>query len=245
MTGELLDLPPELLTHILSSLALYDLLSATSACATLRALLQSFMPLQYRLALLSSGYVDNPSDACPLVLSERLAALRAREAAWSAANMKRTTRIPTPQGGPSGVYDLTGGLYFLGQRGDGITGATTRAMRWVRLPGAGDKDVPDKPVWTTIDVGEDIIDIGLSVHELDLIAIVTSCVPFLFYRIKPPYSRSFSRTQKTCASRRRALTHDFHSPHPALHRPPSPCCAHPSPAHAHRAAARRALHHRA
>lgn len=183
MAIKLLDLPHEILTQIISSLSLRDLLSATSACTTLRALLQSFTPLQYRLALLSSGYIDNPGYRCPLVLSERLAALRAREAAWRAAKVKRTTRIATPHGGPTGIYDFTGGLYFLGLGGSGITGEITREMRWVRLPSADNKDLDENQMWTSLDIGEDIIDIGLNVHELDLIAVATSYVSLVLYAL--------------------------------------------------------------
>lgn len=90
---------------------------------------------------------------------------------------------------PSGIYDLTGGKYFLG-RTDGIptfinaTGAT-KAICFLTLSDYFEDDArmqhtsagADQPrEWPSIDVGEDVIDVGINSSEHDLIGVVTTCV---------------------------------------------------------------------
>lgn len=173
--AQLLQLPPELLTEILATISLSDLLSASVTCKRFYQLIHASIPLQYRLALLSTGHTDNLSSQCALVTADRVFCLREMEKAWRVAHVARVVRIPAPPEGPSGIYDLTGGVYFLGERG----GTRTQAMRWVRLPSKDDPEDVEAPVWQRAEVGEDIVDIGVNVRELDLLAVVTECVLYI------------------------------------------------------------------
>lgn len=182
MPLHLLDLPSELITHVLSSLPLNSLLSATSTCKALHSLPKTSASLQYTLLLARSGFSDLPSvPLSSAVPAERLARLNGHIEAWRELREKAWASVSLRPRWSSGIYDLSGGVYFLGERGAGAGRLrTTQALRWMRLPrgsGEGEDKHLQAPSWNRISVDEDIVDIGVSVREHDLVAIVTSYAP--------------------------------------------------------------------
>ena len=163
----LLDLPNEIILHILLSLNDPDLLPAICLCHQLYDLGSVDLRVQYRLACYAAGVVDNPN--CALPVYERFETLKRREQAWKTLTVRRkaTARVEHL---PTGIYDLTGGVYFLGEGLPlGGTGAYTRKLRWLRLPSV--EDAPAEIEWNVIDIGKFISDLGLSIPENDLVAI--------------------------------------------------------------------------
>jgi hypothetical protein len=165
----LLNLPEELIIHILSYLSLRDLVASLHSTPLLHAIFAHSAVLQYTLQCQIAGVEDNPASS--LTVSERFKRLQKREIAWSnfTPDYRKTIEVPHH---PSGIYDLTGGIYLLG---DNLApGEGTNAVNYVVLPGANPNEAETK--WPRIDVGRDIIDIGLALQEHDLIALITKYV---------------------------------------------------------------------
>ena len=78
---------------------------------------------------------------------------------------------------PSGIYDLTGGVLLLGERQANQSAVGTDNVHTVKLQSAFDRHDDNKlssdSLWQKIDVGRQVIDVGLAIQEHDLIAIVT------------------------------------------------------------------------
>jgi hypothetical protein len=161
----LLDLPTELVVQIFFHLSPIDLVSCQLTCKYLHSVVQDSVVLQYHMALIAAKASDNPCS--PLPVSTKLAQLKNGERAWAILKPTFTTTIPVDHN-PSGIYDLTGGVYLLGNH-------NRQDLHYLRLPSHPD----EKTGWNTIKVGRTIIDMGLCVYEHDLIAVVTTCV--LFY----------------------------------------------------------------
>ncbi|EIN08121.1 hypothetical protein PUNSTDRAFT_126874 [Punctularia strigosozonata HHB-11173 SS5] len=176
LTG-LLSLPPEILIEILAELPYRSLFAAICTCKTLHALVATSPRIQYALQSSIAGVAPIDESLTLHPVASRLEALRKREENWSNLTFTGVTEIPVRHR-PSGIYDLTAGVYLLGESARATRGADlgnferrTKAVRFVRLP---TKPTPSEDVeWERIDIGEDVVDIGLNVHEHDLIAIVT------------------------------------------------------------------------
>ncbi|KAH9896674.1 hypothetical protein C8Q73DRAFT_757040 [Cubamyces lactineus] len=166
------DLPDELLVLIASELDFEDLLRLQQVCSRLHGVVKSDSALQYALELRVAGMIDNPASR--LVPGERLRILRAKEEAWRSLDLSDRRSIALNHN-PSGIYDLTGGTLLLGERrhGENLTG--TDAVHTINLHSAFSyADAQDtRALWSNIDLGKQIIDVGLAIQEHDLIALVT------------------------------------------------------------------------
>lgn len=177
MHASLLDLPPELLIDILCFLPYHTLFACSGTNRLLNELVASSPRVQYHLHAHIAGIrPDSTTNTSSLTLPDRLKLLKSREESWRTLHYSGTTSIPIPHN-VSSIYDLTAGIYLLGealrteQRGLMARIERTRAVRYVRLP-----SLPMDGAlleWSRIDVGEEVVDIGLNVVELDLIAILT------------------------------------------------------------------------
>ncbi|KAI0937664.1 hypothetical protein AcV7_003637 [Taiwanofungus camphoratus] len=181
-TSSLLSLPPELIVRILACLTLSDLVSCRRACKCLNAIIKTTTLLQYLIETQVAGVEDNPASSLALV--DRLRLLRARETAWHHLQSSRTTPIEVKHF-PSSIYDLTGGVFLLGESLRWTFGAwrSTDSLRFVRLPAVADSadshsnvSRQDSP-WSRIELKGNIMDVGLAVQEHDLIAVVTFTYP--------------------------------------------------------------------
>lgn len=163
----LLDLPPELLVHILLGLPPNDIVSSAQLVNRyLHNLIQESSPLQYHIETKYAGVEDNPQST--MVAAERLDVLRRSQHAWSDFVVGKRVNLPVRHRS-SGLYDLTAGVYVLGELGDNNENYPTPALRYTNLH----VDQGNKP-WARISVGRNIIDFGLAIREHDLIALVTT-----------------------------------------------------------------------
>ena len=165
----LLDLPPELLIQILDRLSSNDtLFSVQLVNRYLYKLIRGSSLIQYHIETKCAGVEDNPQSTT--VVAERLKTLRRSEHAWANFVVKEQVNLPILHRS-SGLYDLTGGVYVLGELGETNPDYPTPALRYINLY----EDQGNNP-WPRISVGRNIIDFGLAVREHDLIALVTSYV---------------------------------------------------------------------
>lgn len=163
--AQLLDLPPEIIVGIICYLDIADIVSITRINRALYDI-KNFQIIQYRFALHAAALEDSPDSN--LVVAERLQLLQSREEGWGSLNVDFRRTIPI-QHTPAGIYDMTGGIYFLGD-------ASNKALHFCKLP----SKPGDPATWSRIDIDRSLVDIGLVIYEHDLVAIVITCVVPLF-----------------------------------------------------------------
>lgn len=130
MVLEFLHLPPELLVHILSYLPGKDLLfSVQLTCHFLRDVVRTSTSLQYIIELFYAGFENNLLSN--VAVAERWEALRRSEEAWSNLTSVRRSTLHVAHAS-SGLYDLSAGIYVLGERGE--EGRSSMALRYTYLP---------------------------------------------------------------------------------------------------------------
>ena len=158
----LLDLPNELIVQILTDLTHRDLIACQLSNRLLYTTIKDSVLLQFQIALSTFKSADNPS--CPLSLSERLKALKNSEDAWSFLRTDFKRRIDV-NFGVSGIYDLTAGVFLLGN-------AARTALHYIKLPSSIEDDVEWRMI--KLNPGEGtIIDMGFCLYEHDLLVVVT------------------------------------------------------------------------
>ncbi|KAG5651944.1 hypothetical protein H0H81_006828 [Sphagnurus paluster] len=158
----LLLLPPELTVRIISLLDLRDILKIKRVHSTFRDYVKSFNTLQYRIATLSAGVENNQHST--VSISDRLEVLNSLQLGWARGNVDFKKTVPVLHQ-PSGIYDLKGGVYLLGD-------VDRRTLHYFTLPCTPDDEV----VWKKIEIEKLFVDIGLAIYEHDLIAVFTSSV---------------------------------------------------------------------
>ena len=76
----------------------------------------------------------------------------------------------------TGIYDFTGGAFLLGTRLHSTSRRPTIGYSYVTLPSLTSTEDPTLK-WQGLSMGGiQILDVGLAVHEHDLIAALTACV---------------------------------------------------------------------
>jgi len=153
------DLPFELILKILSLLSPIELATSKLVNKHLNAIISESLVLQYAMALARAKADDNPCSVVPL--PQKLEDIRSSEEAWSSLEPKFIASLPVKHR-TSGIYDLSGGTYLLGN-------ADMMALQYLQLP----TRVGDPLHWKKITVDKMIIDMGFCVFEHDLIAIIT------------------------------------------------------------------------
>lgn len=155
------DVPAELLISIFHDLSLVDLHRCMATCRFIHDVIKDSIELQYQMELEMHGMVHNPN--CRLDVAECLLRLRRQEAAWRSLtpSFERTIRI---QNNASGIYELSGGTYFLGASG-------ASQVPFLRLP----TDPTAPATWDSLQVEGKIVDIGISLFEHDLFAAIVMC----------------------------------------------------------------------
>lgn len=164
----LLDLPIEILTHILNNLHFIDLYTCLRLNHTVRALITNSVRLQYKISCGEAGVLDNPH--CHLSIANRLSILRNREHSWRHFQYEYRILIEVPYLS-SGIYDVTPSSYILGcaAADDPFTAVSLQA---VVFP-TGNKN-SFQPDWKEINAAKNLVDFGTCLEEHDLIALVTS-----------------------------------------------------------------------
>ncbi|KDQ26006.1 hypothetical protein PLEOSDRAFT_1113654 [Pleurotus ostreatus PC15] len=172
----LFSLPPELITRILLHARIQDVIRCLQVNTSLRDLIRNTLILQYSIdAHFAGAEVLNGTDIDILTdttLAERVSHLKERETAWRILRPDFRERINVLHTA-SGIYDLSGGIYFLGEaisHDSMLDRMQTVGLRYLRLP----NKMFEESKWESIEVEAPIVDIGLSVYEHDLIAVITT-----------------------------------------------------------------------
>lgn len=162
----LVDLPPEIITHILLFLPSLSILACAKVNQYLHDLISDSVEVQYYIHRSMSGQLDNPYST--LSISDRLENLLIRESRWEElyVNFEQIIDVPFAS---SGIYDLTGDIYLLGS-------ASRRVLHYIYLPSEPNQKVE----WKELHSPHTIIDMGLCVYEHDLIAVITTSVVMHF-----------------------------------------------------------------
>ena len=174
----LLHIPPELVTRIFLYLSPHDVISCGRTCRMFHDLC-SYPHLRYLVQMERCAVSDEMRSG--LGYPERLRILENREEAWATLDFRRSVQVSVPFYA-TGTYDLSGGAFLLGTRPFCADHLSTVGYSYVSLPSLSE----DKKVeWRGLNVGIPILDVGLAVHEHDLIAVLTACVflTFLIDRI--------------------------------------------------------------
>jgi len=167
----LLDIPPELISSILLYLSPHDILACRTTCRTLYDLCGESR-WRYLIQMERSAVSDDISPG--LCYPDRLRILEKREEAWETLDFRKLVQVDVPFES-TGIYDFTGGAFLLGTRLYSTSRRPTVGYSYVSLPSLS--DVQDQKLeWKGLSLGVQILDVGLAVHEHDLIAALTACV---------------------------------------------------------------------
>ncbi|KAG6846827.1 hypothetical protein H0H93_011541, partial [Arthromyces matolae] len=160
--SQLQNLPYEIIIQILSYIDFLDALAISSVNILLRSCLSHSQLLQYRFKSQLASIQNN--SFYTLDFHERLKVLKNSEDSWANLRIDFQKELPI-QHSPFGIYDLTGGIYLMGDENQ-------KAVHYCRLP----SKESDSVEWTkiSIDDGSSIVDVGLAIYEHDLIAVVTT-----------------------------------------------------------------------
>ncbi len=158
----LVDLPPEILTHILLLLPSPSVLACAKANRYFLDLISDSVEVRYHIHRSISGQLNNPYSKLPIY--DRLVELLVRERRWEeiSADFERTIDVPFPS---SGIYDLTGGIYLLGS-------VSRKVLHYFYLPSEPGEEVE----WKELRLPHTIIDMGLCIYDHDLMAVITTYV---------------------------------------------------------------------
>jgi len=157
------SLPNETIVEIFSHLPPESVAACQLVCRRIHEVFREASYARYKNALTASNGIDNPSS--PLTPQEKFDRLRQVEKGWAflTPTFSLSTRVKTSA---SGLYDLTGDSY--------VVGNSLKTMLYsLSLP----SKETDELKWREIDLGNPCVDFGLSVHENDLLAVVSRFVP--------------------------------------------------------------------
>jgi F-box domain len=172
-------LPPELISHILQYLSSLDIISCRRTCRTLYNLCNDSR-LRYLVEIERCGVNDDLSPG--LCYPDRLRILERREKAWAMLDFRKPVQVCVPFDS-TGIYDFTGGAFLLGTRLYSASRRPTIGYSYVSLPSFSEEEDQKEVQWMGLNLGIQILDVGLAVHEHDLIAALTACVSPLFFVI--------------------------------------------------------------
>ena len=192
MALTLLNLPPKLIVSIIFYLPPHDIISCQRTCRKLCDVCKD-TALCYLVQMERFGVSDDLGSG--VSYSERLLLLKTREEAWANIEFRRSVQVTVPFE-PTAIYDFTGGAFLLGTKLHSASRRSTVGYSYVTLPslpGTVDQNLK----WGGLSLGIQILDLGLAVHEHDLIALLTACVSPAFLSLNKLTSGEGSRTGMT------------------------------------------------
>ena len=163
-----IELPSELLVAILSLLDGRSIAYNAQVNRFLHALVASSSILRYKQLLFIHKQDDNPSNSTSA--AEKLSMLKKEGSAW--LHCRPGFRIEAPVTfNPGSVYDLSGGVYILGEDG-------RQTLRYVDLPNKPVEKVEWKTFAPKVEPKEPriIVDFAINLQEHDLISLITAYV---------------------------------------------------------------------
>src|SRR6266702_6013413 len=171
MALTLLNIPPELIISIILYLSPHDIMSCQGTCRTLCDVCKD-TALRYLVEMERVGVSDDlrPGISYP----ERLLLLQRREEAWANLDFRKSVQVTVPFES-TGIYDFTGGAFLLGTRLHSASRRPTIGYSYIALPSLSSAEVQTMK-WLGPSLGIQILDVGMAVHEHDLVAALTACV---------------------------------------------------------------------
>ena len=169
--ASLLHIPPELIIRILQYLSPKDIISCRRTCRTMYNACNDPY-LRYLVQMECCGVSDDIRPG--LCYPDRLRILERREKAWGMLDFRNSYQVHVPFD-PTSIYELGGGTLLLGTRMYKMDRRTTVGYSYVSLPSVS-VEQDQKLQWTERDFGIQVLDVGLAVHEHDLIAALVACV---------------------------------------------------------------------
>lgn len=169
----LLHIPPELIIRTLQYLPPRDIISCRRTCRKVYNICNEPF-LRYLVQMERCGARDDLRAV--LCYPDRLRILERHEEAWEILEFRNSVQVNVPFDS-SGIYDFTGGTLLLGTRICELSGQSSVGFSYISLPSV---EQYQKLQWIERDIGINILDVGLAVHEHDLIAALTTCVFPLF-----------------------------------------------------------------
>jgi len=170
------QIPPELISCVLQYLSPHDIISCQRTCHTLYNLCND-SHLRYFVQMERCGVSDDLRPG--LCYPDRLRILERREKAWAMLDFRKPVQVCVPFDS-TGIYDFTGGAFLLGRRLYSASRRPTVGYSYVSLPSFSEEENQKEVQWMGLNLGIQILDVGLAVHEHDLIAALTACVFPLF-----------------------------------------------------------------
>lgn len=173
-------IPPELVSCILQYLSPHDIISCQRTCRTLYNLCND-SNLRYLVQMERCGVNDDLRPG--LCYADRLRILERREKAWAMLDFCKPVQVCVPFDS-TGIYDFTGGAFLLGTRLYSASRRPTIGYSYLSLPSFPEDEEDEKEVqWMGLNLGMQVLDVGLAVHEHDLIAALTTCAFPLFFQV--------------------------------------------------------------
>ena len=173
--GDLALLPVELLEEILLHLSPDDLLAVQQLSKAFQALISESVELQYTLALRTHGLIDGPS---PVSKNVKLDEVRRKEKAWGTLDLSRKTTVRVGHLA-SHIYDLSGGVYLLGDAGPSRNMSRTARLGAFELDDVKEEEgvnvkerVEGRRAWRFLNIPDQIVDIGMCLQEYDLVGVI-------------------------------------------------------------------------
>lgn len=169
MSFKLEELPVEAIARIFGFLDSRGLIAVSQLNHFFRDLMDNFSELKYSLALQLAGMVDVDST---LDIRSKLEELERREHAWRTMDLSRSATVTVPHM-TSHIYDLSGGIYLLGDCLGRHPSRETGSLRFFDLTtcSSGSPTKRTEP-WPEMRLETNIVDIGFCLNEFDLVAVV-------------------------------------------------------------------------
>ena len=162
----LLHIPPELIFRTLQYLSPKDIISCRRTCRAMYNICNDPY-LRYLVQMERCGVTDDLGPG--LWYSDRLCVLERREKAWEVLDFRKPVQVCVTFDSTD-MYDLTGGAFLLS------TSRPAVGYSYVSLPSFSEEENQKELQWKGLNLGIQILDVGLAVHEHDLIAALTACV---------------------------------------------------------------------
>ena len=156
----LLQIPPELMIHILLLLSPLDIISCGRTCRTLHDLCSDSI-LRYLIQMERCAMRDDMSPG--LSYPERLRILKNREEAWKVLDFRRFFQASVPFEFAN-VFDFTGGAFFLGRKHPSAGRETRMGCSYITLPSLSNPQ-DQKLEWKEFSLETDMLDFGLRSEE--------------------------------------------------------------------------------
>jgi len=167
----LFHIPPELMTRILLYISPHDIISCARTCRTLYDMC-SVPLLRYLVQMERCAVSDDMRPG--LGYLDRLQILEKREEAWAMLDFRRSVQVSVPFKS-TGLYEFTGGAFLLGTTLNDVSHGPMVGYSYITLPSFS--DIQDQKLeWNGLNLETQILDVGLAVHEHNLIAALTACV---------------------------------------------------------------------